>query len=251
MMKIQKLILMILFFVPAVFAQQKIGFGCLGMVGAFGGFTYQAYNAEGLNGYIDSFNASRKDSLSSPMAKFKAGTGYRVGINFFRASLKGLVITTKGYYQSTSESHDAKISGGIKEYSYLYELNMNSWGLGFDIGATLFKPFVWKVVDASVHFNSSEFKTTSNLPEAVTIVDKFKDDSNLSYSVGTGFILSVVSNYISLEGTVAYSIMKINNLKNDSDKKLPVDEKSSLEMDNFITSGGVNAILQLNISFPI
>lgn len=245
------LILLIGCSISIINAQQKIGFGCLGMVGALGGFSYQAYNAEGLNNYIDVFNNNRKDSTTSPMGKFGAGTGYRVGINFFRANLKGLVITTKGYYQISTESHEAKLASNSKQYSYLYEFNMKSWGLGFDIGATIAKPIVWKVIDASVHFNNSEFKTTNNFPESITTIDKFKDDSNLSYSIGTGFILSLVSNYISLEGTIGYSILSINNLKNDDGRKLPVDEKSVLEMDNFIKSGGINAVLQLNISFPI
>lgn len=250
-MDLKTLILLVIILAPMYNAQQKIGFGCLGMVGAFGGFDFQAYNAEGLNNYIDAFNANRKDSLTSPMGKFNSSTGYRVGINFFRASLKGLVITTKGFYQSVKESHEAKVTGNARQYSYLYEFNTNSWGLGFDIGATIAKPIVWKVIDASVHFNNSEFKTTNNFPEAVTIVEKYKDDSNLSYSIGTGFILSVLSNYVSLEGTVGYSIFKINNLKNNDNKQIMVDEKSSLEMDNFIKSGGLNAVLQLNISFPI
>ena len=250
-MNFKTLILLAAVFIPLLNAQQKIGFGCFGMVGAFGGFSYQAYNAEGINNYIDAFNNNRKDSLTSPMGKFNASTGYRVGINFFRASLKGLVITTKGFYQSQKESHEAKVTSNTRQSSYLYEFNTNSWGLGFDIGATLFKPVVWKVIDASVLFNNSEFKTTNNLPDAVTIVDKFKDDSNLSYTIGTGFILSVLSNYVSLEGTVGYSIFKINNLKSDDNRKIPVDEKSLLEMDNFIKSGGINAVLQLNISFPI
>lgn len=250
-MSIKIIIFLIAAFAVSISAQQKIGFGCFGMVGAFGGFTYQAYNAEGLNNYIDVFNANRKDSLTTPMGKFSASTGYRVGINFFRASLKGLVITTKGFYQSVKESQQAKVNSKTKEYSYLYELNVKSWGLGFDIGATLAKPIVWKVIDASVNFNNSEFKTTNNFPEAVTIVNKYKDESNLSYTIGTGFILSVLSDYVSLEGTVGYSIFKINNLKSDENKKITVDEKSSLEMDNFIKSGGLNAVLQLNISFPI
>jgi hypothetical protein len=244
-------ILTVFLIVNTVDAQQKMGFGCLGMVGGFGGYSYQEYNAEGLNRYIDVFNNNRSDSLTNGMGKFGVGTGYRVGINFFRASLKGLVITTKGFYQSASESHDAKLASNSREYSYLFEYNIQSWGLGFDIGASIAKPFVWKVIDASVLFNNSEFKRTDNLPEAVTIIDKYKDDSNLSYSIGTGFIFSVIQNYITLEGTVGYSIFSVKNLKNDDNKKMPVDENSTLEMDNFIKSGGMNFIVQLNLSFPI
>jgi len=233
------------------YAQQKIGFGCFGMVGAFGGYSYQAYNADGLNGYIKAFNAARKDSLSHPMDKFRFSTGYRVGINFFRASLKGLVITTKGFYQSNTESHSASLASASGDCTILYELNMNSWGLGFDLGASIFKPLVWKVLDASVLFNNVEYKQTNNFPDAVTIVDRYKEDSNLSYNLGTGFILSLIQNYLSLEGTIGYSIMEIKSLKNDENKKLPVDEKSDTEMDNFLKSGGLNAVLQVNISIPI
>lgn len=230
---------------------QKMGFGCFGLVGGFGGYSFQAYNADGLNNYIDAFNKSRKDTLTQSMSKFKASSGYRFGMNFFRANIKNLVLTTKGFYQSMSESHDAKLASASKDYSALYELNVNSWGVGVDIGAKICKPFVWKVIDASVLFNSSEFKITNNYPEAITTIDKYSDDSNLSYSIGTGFIYSIIANYISLEGTFGYSLISVKNLKNDDGKKLNVDEKSNVEMDGFIKSGGINALLQLNISFPI
>jgi len=83
---------------------QTFGFGCLGFVGGYGGFTYQGYNAKGLNEFVQQFNEAKASTLQSDLNEFKHATGYRIGINFFRASFEGgFMITAKGYYQSLSK----------------------------------------------------------------------------------------------------------------------------------------------------
>src|ERR1035437_10126384 len=91
---------------------QNFGFGCLGLVGGYAGYSYQVYKPTGLNDYIGFFNLNpvRKDSLKGPMQNFGKSAGYRVGVNFFRADIRGLILTAKGFYQDLSEESDASIS---------------------------------------------------------------------------------------------------------------------------------------------
>ncbi|MDR3626737.1 MAG: hypothetical protein P4L45_07880, partial [Ignavibacteriaceae bacterium] len=93
------LVVLSIILLPGSSVCQSFGFGCLGFVGGYGGYSYQKYNATGLNNYVNGFNEDHKDSLSSPMGKFGVASGYRVGINFFRANIKGFILTTKGFYQ--------------------------------------------------------------------------------------------------------------------------------------------------------
>ena len=106
---VRKISSVLLFFLIAASAvnAQSFGFGCLGFVGGYGGYSYQEYKPNGLNNYVDVFNQVRSDSLISPMEKFGKASGYRVGLNFFRAKMDNFVLTTKGYYQLISENHEA------------------------------------------------------------------------------------------------------------------------------------------------
>ncbi len=60
---------MLLAFTSSVlYAQsQAFGFGCLGFVSGYGGYSYQVYKPDGLNGYIAVLNDTRKDSLIFPI----------------------------------------------------------------------------------------------------------------------------------------------------------------------------------------
>ena len=42
------------------------------------------------------------------------------------------------------------------------------------------------------------------------------DPGVLGYSVGTGIIISLVKDYVSLEGLAGYTYLKIDNLKKDN-----------------------------------
>ena len=85
---------------------QSFGFGCLGLVGGYAGYTYQIYKPTGLNTYIQTFNLLRKDSLKGSMPNFGKSSGYRVGINFYRADLRGFILTAKGFYQNLGEENE-------------------------------------------------------------------------------------------------------------------------------------------------
>jgi hypothetical protein len=231
---------------------QNFGFGCLGLVGGYAGYSYQVYKPTGLNDYIGSFNLIRKDSLKGPMQNFGKSAGYRVGVNFFRADIRGLILTAKGFYQDLSEESDASISGTLGTSSTDLNLDLKSWGIGVDIGTSLTSSLSWKVIDAVILFNSAQFTNTTNLPGAQTTVEIYKSDKQiLGYTFGTGFILALIGEYVSLEGSAGYTYLKIDKVKKDDGTYLTTNETSTVPMNNFIDAGGFNAVIQLNIGFPL
>ncbi len=241
----------IFLFSNSLFAQ-SFGFGCLGFVGGFGGYSYQVYHPTGLNSYVDAFNKNHGDSLSAPMSSFGKARGYRAGINFFRANLTGLILTVKGFYQQLNEKNNTSINfANSQKGSTTYEMELKSWGAGVDIGTIITDEFSWKVIDAALLFNSVKFTHTDNFPGAVTNVQVYSTPNTvLGYSIGTGFIYEIIDEYITIEGTVAFSVLSVKNLEKGDGTKLTVGENSNTVMNNFIESAGLNTVIQLNIGFP-
>ncbi len=185
---------------------QTFGFGCLGFVGGFGGYSYQKYKPDGLNNYVAEYNKTNQDSLDAPMSNFGSAAGYRVGINFFRAHITGFILTSKGFYQSLVESKDAQIISSFGSSNSNYKVRLNTWGVGFDVGTSISGAVSWKVIDAALLFNKATFTNTKNLPGSLTDIKEYKSDSKLGYSIGTGFILQLIDEYISIEGLAAYTV---------------------------------------------
>lgn len=231
---------------------QSFGFGCLGFVGGYAGFSYQKYDAKGLNNYVAAFNSANKDSLSSPMSKFGEATGYRIGINLFRANLKGFILTTKGFYQYLTEKNSADINGADGTSNAVYEVELRNWGFGIDLGTAITDILSWKVIDAALLYNTASFTNTRNSPGPVTTLNIYNSEKySLGYSVGTGFILQLIDRYISLEGAAGYASFKIDKMQTSNGTELATSESSQEPMRNFISSGGFNAVVQLNIGFPL
>jgi hypothetical protein len=231
---------------------QSFGFGCLGLVGGYVGYSYQLYKPSGLNTYIQTFNLLRKDSLKGSMPNFGKSSGYRVGINFYRADLRGFILTAKGFYQNLSEGNTASLVSAAGTSNTSFDFNLKSWGIGFDLGTSLTHSLSWKVLDASLLFNSAQFTNTTNYPGAVTNVNTYKTDKQvLGYTVGTGFIFAIIGNYVSLEGFAGYTYLNIGKIKQDNGSYLTINESSGAEMKNFIDAGGFNGVIQLNIGFPL
>jgi hypothetical protein len=231
---------------------QTFGFGCLGFVGGYGGYSYQVYKPEGLNNYIVSFNNDIKDSVTSKMGNFGKLQGYRVGLNFFRADIKGFILTAKGFYQYLSEKKTASTNSDLGESNITYQFEMRNWGVGIDLGTVITGGLSWKVIDAALLYNSATFTNTLNTPGPATTILKYNNENpSLGYTVGTGFILSIVKRYISIEGVAGYSAFRIDKMKTSDGTELTVSENSSQPMKNFITTGGFNAVIQLNVGFPL
>ena len=239
--------------IPVNSVAQTFGFGCLGFVGGYGGFTYQQFDAKGLNDYIIAFNDN--PSVTSPMDEFSYATGYRVGLNFFRASFPaGFIITAKGYYQFLAKKNSAITEDqtvGIVNTSV--DLDLKNWAVGLDVGLNITNNVSWKIVDGALHFNNVKLTETNDYP-GETEVKKYKSDAGvLGYSIGTGVIIAIVKDYISVEGLAGYTFMSFDDIKTDDGEYYlyPGGFSSIYQYPKFIESGGFTAVVQLNVGFPL
>jgi len=241
-LKIFFLLLSISSFVQA----QTFGFGCLGFVGGYGGFTYQQYNAAGLNDYLEYFN--QLENTIDPVDEFNSATGYRVGLNLFRATFEnGIIVTAKGFYQYLSKKNKGTVGVGVNDDNYSMDLTFKNWSIGFDVGWQFTNVVSWKILDGSLNFNNATLTQTTDLP-GETIVNKYKSDSGvIGYSVGTGIIVAIIKDYVSVEGLAGYTQIVIDNVYNDNGEPF----LGSNYNEKFIDSGGFSAVIQLNVGFPL
>lgn len=245
------LVVIILFSLQSNHFAQSFGFGCLGLVGGYAGYNYQQYQPGMLETYVNQFNANALSSDEKKIDKFGKAEGYRFGLNFFRAKFSGFFVTAKGYYQKLSESHDGVLITRAGRFDYDYDLDLKSWGIGLDVGIPLFNGLHWKILDGALLINSARLTETVN-SFAGTSVQKFNNDrTELGYSVGSGFVVEILKNYISVEGIFAYSYLKIDKMKTDENFQFKDLIESPDENEPFIKSGGFNAVLQLNVGFPL
>jgi len=239
-------ILFLLISISSLAEAQTFGFGCLGFVGGYAGYSYQDYNAAGLNEYINYWNSL--EFVHSPLDEFSSASGYRVGLNLFRATFEnGIIVTAKGFYQYLSKENKATAGVGASDDNYSMDLTFNNWSLGFDVGWQFTKVVSWKIIDGSLNFNNVTLTETTDLP-GETYVNKYKSDSGvIGYSIGTGIIVAIIKDYVSIEGLAGYSQIVIDNVYDDNGEPFL---NSSYE-EKFIDSGGFSAVIQLNVGFPL
>ncbi len=231
---------------------QTFGFGCLGFFGGYGGIAYQSYKADGLNQFVKYFNEMNSTTLDDPLQEYYGAVGYRVGVNFFRATWEsGFILTAKGYYQSLSRTREASETLIDGNKNNTFELDLKNWAVGIDFGYAITSFLSWKIVDGSINFNNVSLTNTIDSPEG-TNVSKYKSDSGvLGYSVGTGLIIFIIKDYISLEGLAGFTGLTIDKLNIEEGDPYLTDFLSGEENINFIESGGFTAVIQLNIGFPL
>lgn len=249
-------ILILLIVGPSVNAQ-TFGFGCLGFFGGYGGYTYQSLDASGLNTFVINFNETHSAALESTLEEYSNIFGYRVGINFFRANWQaGLVITLKGYYQSLLQSRETVlVDATLGNINNEYELALKNWAVGIDVGFNITSFLSWKIFDGAIHFNNVSLTNTSDTQNG-TEVTKYKSDPGLiGYSVGTGVIISIIRDYVSIEGLAGYTFLRVEDLKTDEGRLFLEDPPDNVDLPaahgNFIESGGFTAEIQLNVGFPL
>jgi hypothetical protein len=231
---------------------QTFGFGCLGFFGGYAGVAYQSYKADGLNQFVKYFNERNPDTPDDPLQEYYGAVGYRVGVNFFRATWEsGFILTAKGYYQSLSRTREASETSVDGNTNYTFELDIKNWAVGVDFGYAITSFLSWKIVDGSVNFNNVSLTNTINSPEG-TDVSKYKSESNvLGYSVGTGLIFFIIKDYISLEGFAGYTGLTIEKLNYEEGNRSLLNVLNEEDNINFIEAGGFTGVIQLNLGFPL
>jgi hypothetical protein len=233
---------------------QTFGFGCLGFVGGFGGFTYQEYNPSGLNEFI-AYN-NELESTIDPVDEYHSSTGYRVGLNFFRGTFENkIIVTAKAFYQYLSNKKKGTIGVGVNDDNYSIDLSIKNWSIGFDVGWEFTKVVSWKILDGSLNFNNVTFTQTTDLP-GETIVNKYESDTGVfGYSIGTGIIVAMIKDYISVEGLAGYTYLVIDDVYDETGNAflnpLAVLHTQQSNANKFIESGGFTAVIQLNVGFPL
>lgn len=227
---------------------QSFGFGCLGFVGGFAGFTYQDYVPTGLNEFVTTFNSQNESTLTQSLDTFVQAKGFRAGINLFRANFSGFILTAKGFYQSLSESHDSfeELTSGNANSNY--SLKLKTLGVGVDLGVDITEFLSWKVLDGSINFNNAALTESINSPGSSTEVVYKSPDTKIGYTIGSGFIIDLISNYLTLEGLAAYSFINFDKLESDDQNKIIFNSNNSTDI---IEAGGFSAVIQLNVGFSL
>ena len=251
MFKLSLKIILIIVVLSTPLFPQSFGFGCFGFVGGFGGYSYHQYKPDGLNQYVLSFNTNNSEYIENEMSDFGKATGYRVGINVFRAKFTGFFITAKGFYQQLHEEHKALVFQTAFGIDTEYDLKLKSWGVGVDLGIPITSFLSWKIVDGSLLINSARFTETINSQQGTSVTKFDNEKTEIGYSIGTGFIIEIVNDYISLEGVASYSQFSIDKMNNEDGSSLIYSPDKNINSEKFIKSGGFNAVLQLNLGFPL
>ncbi|HMU41757.1 MAG TPA: hypothetical protein PKA80_00540 [Ignavibacteriaceae bacterium] len=227
---------------------QSLGFGCLGFVGGFAGFTYQNYVPTGLNEFVTTFNSQNKSTLMQPLDTFGQIKGFRAGINLFRANFSGFILTAKGFYQSLTEAHSSVEKSSGTNSNSNYSLKLKTLGVGIDLGVSITEILSWKVLDGSINFNSAALTESINSPGNSTEIIYKSPDTKIGYSIGSGFIIDVISDYITVEGLAAYSFINFDKLQSDDENKIIFNSNNSTDL---IEAGGFSAVIQLNVGFSL
>lgn len=238
-----KIFFIVSILLTSITTAQTFGFGCLGLSGFYAGYTQQEYKAVGMNEAINSLLPS---SPFNETLEFKRGTGFRIGANIFRAKFDFLFITAKGYYQFMKETHERE-DHNIPRTTQKYQLSMNHWGVGIDFGVPIFSIIDLKIVEGNVTFYNSELIESYNDQNGVLIIEnKYSlDKAKVGYFVGSGLILHLVTDYISVEATAGYSFINIDRFSNSDIYSIPSTDNKAID------KGGFSATVQLNVGFPL
>jgi hypothetical protein len=243
-------IILSLFVFNCISNAQSFGFGCLGLSGFYAGYSQQDFSTPAINDYVYQQNtlADPLHAYFTDQIDFKRGTGYRVGVNFFRAKFSGLFISAKGYYQFLRELHDvsAQMPTGLTQEKY--QLTMNHWGVGIDFGINLFWILDWKIVEGDLTFFNSDFTREEIINNNSQGVIDFNPGKNkMGYFIGSGLILQIVPDYVSVEGTVGYNFIQIDKMTAGSGLSIPAAPSNSPS----IQKGSISVTIQLNVGFPL
>jgi hypothetical protein len=229
---------------------QTFGFGCLGLSGFYAGYSKQSFDFPGINQDVNKRIQSNiyLQSSNVDQLKFEILTGYRVGANLFRAKFSSVFISAKGYFQFLKQQQQVSTQIQNEIVRQSYQVSMNHWGVGLDFGTSLFSILDWKIIEGHVLVYTVEMTQEVFINEVSQGQIKFSPDkAQLGYYVGSGLILHIVPDYISIEGTAGYNFIQIDKLNNSAEGSIPVqtiDQKA-------IDKGNFSITLQINIGFPL
>jgi len=220
---------------------QSCGFGCLGLSGVYGGYSIEKYKLDGLNASLNSQLTMLGNNEN--VFKFDEMRGLRFGANIFRAKFSNFFITAKGFYQflKNKQGTDAKNSAGKKLMET--ELTLNHWGFGIDLGFPLLSFINLKIIDGGVNLYTSEVTNRFNFNDKSIESTYSYSSMTTGYYLGSGLIIELIKNYVSIEGGAYYQLISINNLVDDDGNKFPSPDGKT----KFVDEGRISATVQLNV----
>lgn len=233
-------------FKPVELFSQSFGFGCLGLSGVYVGYSTQSFETGGLNQSITA--RFENFGIDNSQISFGKADGLRLGANVFRAKFSNYFLTFKAFFQFLKEEHRSiyQVSSAMHDDNYLLELN--HWGVAVDLGFPLFNFLDFKVVEGGIVFYNTEFSINTRIDGQNQSEIKYKNsNTETGYYIGTGLIVHLIPDYVSLEGTAIYNFVQISNLQNGNGETVPYETINT----NFIESGKLAAAVQLNIGFPL
>ncbi len=243
--KIKILLALIFTIAVSVVNGQTCGFGCLGLSGAYAGYSFNRIDTPGLNEAVNNLMNGR---FAGEEYNLKNISGFRFGANIFRAKFDNYFFSAKGYYQLLEDKteYSASVQAGLIKDSY--QFSMNNWGIGLDFGIPLFSFLDLKIVEGGINFYSVSFKTETFLNGSRQSSYNYENNqTEIGYYAGTGFILHIIHDYLSLESTATYNFFNLEQIVYDKEKQFPENQTSG----NFVEKAGFAASIQLNIGFPL
>jgi hypothetical protein len=225
---------------------QTCGFGCLGLSGFYAGYSAQFYDMSTLNKLMR--NKMEEFGFENTDINFETGYGARFGANIFRAKFDNYFLTAKGYYQFLKEERSVNEEINSFSSSYNSKLELDHWGVGVDFGVPLFDMLDWKIVEGGITFYTSKLENTFRINDDIIDHEIYEEEKiNVGFYVGTGLVIHLIRDYISIEGTAVYNQLQLGNLV-DNDGNYLLDPASSISI---MDRGGVTATIQLNIGVPL
>lgn len=204
--------------------------------GIFGGYGFQQYSAEGLNGLIEA-----NPILNENFEDFGFAHGWRAGANIIGLRQDDLLATLKVYYQSVKEIQEA----GSGDETQKLELQMNTWALGLGLSYVISNNFDIRLLDALMTFNSVNLTNDIHSVSNGDSKQEFEStESNLGFSFDAGMVYYPFPPYIAIEALGGYSFFSIEAMR---DKEDFVDLQTN---GDFIDGGGFFAAAVLTIGIP-
>lgn len=204
--------------------------------GIFGGYGFQQYSAEGLNGLI-----AANPILDENFEDFGFAHGWRAGANIIGIRQDDLLATFKVYYQSVKEIQEA----GSGDETQELELQMNTWALGLGLSYIINNNFDIRILDALMTFNSANLTNDISSVSGGNSKQEFEStESNIGFSFDTGFVYYPFPPYLAIEVIGGYSFFTFETMR---DKEDYIDLETN---GDFIDGGGFFAAAVLTIGIP-
>ena len=242
------ILLFLLLSIPQITMSQTCGFGCLGLAGVYVGYSFENYTAGGLNLQLN--NQLEEMGINDQRYNFRSGQGFRFGMNIVRANFESYFFTVKGYYQFLEEEQAVSALRSLdEEYKLKSKFEMNHWAIGFDFGIPVVDFMDWKIIDGSIKFYNTQLTNQEIINDTVVKETKYTIPKiTVGYAVGSGFVIHVIKDYISIEGTGMYNFTTIEYLTNGDNTAHFPDENSKSDL---VNGSGFSGIVQLNIGIPL